>query len=222
MSHRYKIFRVRASERGPVPGAARILSTSCSIGELLEKEISNLGGATAFGVEAPTFAWFVNARSHYLIFREDDSDFNIDLAMTQLARLPGQKTVDWFSQILGRMNRQRGNLPAILSKQGYELADDCILPHDGMGGVLLNKPSGISCTVFAAPPLPNLSGALLPQTAQDLLDVWFRQLTDILTSLKSSHGEVAIAFEVGGIIPIPDWFRDWCRDNDIKIFEFDP
>jgi len=221
MSHRYKIFKVLASAYGPIPGAARILSKTDSIGELLEKEIGNLGGATAFGVESSTFAWLVNARSHHLIFREDDPDFNIDIAMTQLARLPGQEPVDWFSRILGRMTRQRGNLLSILSKQGYELADDCTLPHDGMGGVLLHKPSGTGSTVFAAPPLPTLSGALLPPTAQDLLDVWFRQLTDILTSLKSSHGEVAIAFEVGGTIPIPDWFRDWCRDNDIQILEFE-
>jgi len=77
MSHRYKIFEVCASGPGPVPRAAHVIPTTCSIGELLEKEIGNLGGATEFGGESPAFAWLVSARSHHLVFRDDDSNFNI-------------------------------------------------------------------------------------------------------------------------------------------------
>lgn len=219
MNQRYKILEVRATGHGNLPGTARILFEPWLIAELLTNEICNLGGASAFGVESPAFAWFVKGRSNYLVFREDDSDFNIDLAMTRLPNLPGQPPVDWFSMLQGRMTRDRGYLPAILNKRGFGLAADTPLPHDGMGGVLLTGPTGT--TVFGAPQLPCLSGAQPSSAAQVLLDLWFRQLTDILTTLKTSHSPVEIAFEVGGTTLIPNWFREWCRENNIQILEFE-
>jgi len=219
MNQRYKILEVRATGHGTLPGTARILLEPWLIAELLANEIRNLGGASPFGVESPTFAWLVKGRSHYLVFREDDSDFNIDLAMTRLSNLPGRPPVDWFNRLQGRMTRDRGHLPAILNKRGFGLAADIPLPHDSMGGVLLTGPTGT--TVFGAPQPPCLNGAQPSPAAQDLLDIWFRQLTDVLTSLKASHSPVEIAFEVGGTTPIPNSFRDWCRANDIQILEFE-
>ena len=218
MTHRYKIFHVHVSRFGNISGAVKILNDPRTISEVLRAEILSNAGATEFGVECATFAWFIKGRYYYLILREDDTHFNIDLAMTQLSNLPGKPPADFFPLIQARMTRRSTDFQHVLkAKVLIPSSIGTELPHDGMDGTLFRDPDGSSPPIFAAPPLPHLNGGD-HQTEKDLIDDWFKQIRDILTELKNRIGMIDVAFHGGGTIPIPDWFRNWCKQEGIIIF----
>lgn len=66
------------------------------------------------------------------------------------------------------------------------------------------------------PGLPSAKPAS-PSSARKPIDDWFRQLQDVLHDLKKRFCGVDILFKGGGIVPIPDWFRDWCAQEGIEI-----
>jgi len=218
MTHRYKIFHVHVSRFGNIPGAVKILNDPRTISGVLRSEILSNAGATEFGVECSTFAWFIKGHFYHLILREDDLHFNMDLAMARLSSLQGQSDSDFFPTILGRMTRRPTDIHPVLKGKGLiPSSDETELPHDGMDGALFRDPDGSSTPIFSAPPLPHLNGGD-HQTEQDLIDDWFQQIREILTELKNRIGTVDVAFQGGGTIPIPDWFWDWCAQQGIEIF----
>ena len=217
MNYRYKIFEIQTSQHGNFPGTARIVNDARSIGEILRDEIHSMGGATAYGVECASFAWFISGEFHYLLLREDDADFHIDLAMTHLPSLPGRPHSDFFPAMRVRMSIPSGALYSELTYQGFNpISTGAGLSHGGMNGNLFRDPKNKACPVFAAPSLPylNLDDSGL---FRELMDDWFKQIRDILTDLKGRFGDVDIAFESDGTIPIPDWFKEWCRKEGIGI-----
>ena len=221
MNHRYKIFIVHVSRFGNIPGAVRILNDPSSISRVLRSEILANAGATEFGIEGSTFAWFISGKFHHLIFREDDPHFNIDLAMIQLSNLPGRPPTDFFPDIQGRMTRRTPKTHATLANQGLiPSPTESELTHEGMVGVIFRDPAGANVPIFAAPALPHLDGGD-PQAETDLIDDWFRQIRDILIELKNQLGKINVIFQGGGTIPIPNWFRDWCKRNGIIITVMD-
>ena len=218
MTHRYKIFHVHVSRFGNLPGAVRILNDPRTISGVLRAEILSNAGATEFGVECSTFAWFIKGLFYHLILREDDPHFNMDLAMNRLSSLQGQSYSDFFLTILDRMTRRSINIPPVLKGKGLiPSSTGTELPHDGMDGVLFRDLDESSAPIFAAPPLPHLNGSDHP-IEHDLIDDWFQQIREILTELKNRIGMVDVAFQGGGTIPIPDWFRNWCAQQGIEIF----
>jgi len=221
MNHRYKIFIVHVSRLGNIPGKVQILNDPRSISDVLRAEILTNAGASEFGIECSTFAWFTSGKFYHLILHEDDPHFNIDLAMIQLANLPGRPPADFFPNIQGRMTRRIPTTHSTLANQGLiPSPTESELPHEGMDGVIFRDPAGSSTPIFAAPALPHLDGGD-PQAETDLLDDWFQQIRDILTELKNQLGKIDVTFQGGGTIPIPKWFRDWCAQNGITITVID-
>lgn len=52
---------------------------------------------------------------------------------------------------------------------------------------------------------------------------WWRELQDLLTrAMAVGIPFKKIIFRKGGKIPIPDWFRDWCRKHGIEIEVLEP
>lgn len=222
MNYRYKIFEVQTSHLGNLPGDVSIMNDPRSIGAILREKIQSGGGATAYGVECSSFAWFIKGEFHYLLLREDDAHFNIDLAMIHLSRLPGRSNSDFFPAIGSRMTRPSSGLHSKLASKGLNpISCGAGLSHGGMGGVLFRDPNNTLRPVFAAPPLPHLNLAD-SSLFEELMDDWFRQIRDMLIELKSRFAGLDIAFESGGTFPIPDWFKDWCRSQGIGIMLFDP
>ena len=218
--HRYKIFEVQADTH--LPGDVRILRDPRLIGEVLADEIRTVGGAKAFGVESPAFAWFLAGGYYRLLLHEFDPHFNIDLAMKQLANLPGRVAIDFFPQIQGRMRQPVIDIvPAIAARGFAGAAMGPRIPHEGMTGTLMQDIRQGGRPIYAAPSLPCLDGTD-PVSHSSLLDTWFKQIQDILADLKRQHGAVDVAFAGGGNTPIPDWFRDWCAQEGITILIIDP
>lgn len=234
--NRYKIFEIEAPTH--LPGDVRILNDPRLIGEVLANEIRSVGGAKAFGVECPTFAWFLAGGYYYLLLHEQDAHFNIDPAMKELSNLPGRPPVDFFAQLKRRMSLPRCFLtpaqaaarriqpcsdvtPALKAKSMIPAAMGPGIPHEGMDGTFMRPSKSQDNPVFAAPSLPCLDGAD-PVSKSSLLDTWFRQIRAILGALKRRHGTVDVAFAGGGTVPIPDWFRDWCVQEGITILIIDP
>ena len=217
--HRYKIFEVQAATH--LPGEVRILNDLRLIGEVLADEIRIVGGAKAFGVECPAFAWFLAGGYYRLLLHECDLHFNIDLAMKQLANLPGRVTIDFFPQIQGRMLQPAIDLVPAMAARGFAgAAMGPRVPHEGMTGTLMQDRRRGGRPIYAAPLLPCLDGTD-PVGHSSLLNTWFKQTQDILEDLKRRHGGVDAAFAGGGNTLIPDWFRDWCAQEGITILIID-
>ena len=217
---RYKIFEVEAATH--LPGGVRILNDSRTIGEILADEISAAGGAKAFGVECPSFGWFLAVGYYRVLLHETDAHFNTDLAMKQLANQPGRAPIDFFAPLKGRMSQLSGFLLPELESQGMTpTAMGPGIPHEGMGGMLMRSKNPGDHPAFAAPPLPCL-GNTTPAQAAVLVHSWFKQIQDILRELKDRHGPVDVAFMSGGNVPIPDWFWDWCAQEGITILIIEP
>ncbi|MEI6606039.1 MAG: toll/interleukin-1 receptor domain-containing protein [Verrucomicrobiota bacterium] len=215
MSNRYKIFQVERSQFGPLPGEVCIELGPNTISVVLSDELQCAEGSTTFGVECDTFAWFEDGPFITLILREEDPHFNIDLAMTQLANLPGKEGIDFFGVIEARITRRKCPLDAILRKRGFRpVSVGGILPHQGMGGTVYRGDS--ADPVFAAPPLPTLVGQPGDADFDGLIDVWFRQLQTILEKLKGRFGNIKLVFEHGNV-PVPAWFMDWCTSLGIDV-----
>lgn len=54
-------------------------------------------------------------------------------------------------------------------------------------------------------------------------DDWWRGLQDLLTrAMQSGIPFKKIIFRGGGKIPIPEWFKDWCKNNSIIIEILEP
>jgi hypothetical protein len=52
---------------------------------------------------------------------------------------------------------------------------------------------------------------------------WWDELLNILNRAMATGIPLKkIVFRGGGTIPIPDWFKDWCRENGIDIEILDP
>ena len=217
VSYRYKIFQIERSRFGALPGEGRIVLRPKSISAVLHDELLSAGGAAAFGVDCDTFAWFENGPFMTLILREEDRHFNIDLAMSQLANLPGKEGIDFFGVIEARITRSESPLDRILQGRGLRPVSGGALPHQGMGGTVYLALAGGATPVFAAPPLPKLVGKPGDKDFDWLIDVWFRQLREILERLNERFGKITLALEGGGDVPVPNWFMDWCADQGIKI-----
>jgi hypothetical protein len=216
MSNRYKIFQVERSQFGLLPGGARIVLSPNTISFVLSDELQCAGGSTTFGVECDTFAWFEDGPFITLILREEDPHFNIDLAMTQLANLPGKEGIDFFELIEARITRRKCPLDSILRGRGLRpISAGGALPHQGMGGTVYR--GGGADPVFAAPPLPKLVGQPGDSDFDGLIDLWFRQLQAILVKLKERFGSIKLVLHGGGTVPVPDWFKDWCAVQGIEI-----
>jgi hypothetical protein len=167
------------------------------------------------------FAWFITGKFHHLILREDDTNFNIDLAMIQLSNLPGRPPADFFPDIQGRMTRRTPKTHSTLANQGLiPSPTESDLPHDGMDGMIFRDLAGVNTPIFAAPAPPHLDGGD-PQAGGDLIDGWFKQIKEILTDRKIQLGKIDVTFQGGGTMQIPDWFRDWCAQNGITITVID-
>jgi hypothetical protein len=216
MSNRYKIFQVERSQFGPLPGEARIELSSNTISAVLSDELSRAVGSAAFGVECDTFAWFEDGPIITLILREEDHHFNIDLAMTHLANLPGKEEIDLFSVIEARITRRKRSLDSILRKRGVRpIFAGGALPHQGMGGTVY-RGGGVD-PVFAAPPLPTLVGQPGDAGFDGLIDIWFRQLKTILEILKARFVNIKLVLQGGGDVRVPAWFKEWCVALGIDI-----
>lgn len=62
---------------------------------------------------------------------------------------------------------------------------------------------------------------LIPTVAHS--DDWWNELKQVLDqTLKNGIKISEIIFKGGGDVPMPDWFRDWCREQGIKIEILDP
>lgn len=219
---RYKIIEVEATTH--LSGAVKILNDGRPIGEILLDEISNANGAKIFSIECPTFAWCLAGGYYRLVLHELDPQFNIDIAMRQLSSLLGRPPIDFFAQIEKRMsNPSGGNVPALNGPEFTPIAMGPNIPCEGMGGTLMRTAdlAGETVSVYAAPSAPCLNGDDPVVTAK-LMDIWFSQIRDILQELKRRHGSIKVAFMGGGIIQIPQWFKDWCVQEGIEIWIIDP
>ena len=49
------------------------------------------------------------------------------------------------------------------------------------------------------------------------IDNYFNRLKKSLQRTLLKHPETEVFFRGGGTIPVPEWFRDWCNQNGIKI-----
>lgn len=215
MNNRYKNIEVEAASR--LSGAVKVFTDPRSIGQVLRAEIRAVGGAAAFGVECPTFGWFLAGGYYRLLFREEDPHFNIDLAMKQLSSLPGRPPIDFFRQVESRMSQPANTLVNELGAKAMKPgAPGPGIPHEAMRGTLMVPVNPQDRHVFAAPPMPCLNGAD-PASREDLLEDWFRQLQDILKALKDRFGSIDVALNAGGTVPVPDWFSDWCQQMGIQI-----
>jgi len=219
-NHRYKIFEVESHTH--LPGDVRIINDRRLIGEVLVDEMRTVGGAKAFGVECPAFAWFLAGGYYRLLLHERDLHFNIDLAMKKLAHLPGRVAINFFPQIKGRMRETTINIVPAIADQGFVAsAMGPGIPQEGMTGTLMRMIHQKANPIYVAPSFPSLDGAD-PNSRSSLLDSWFKQIQSILSTLKSRLGAVDIAFAGGGTIRIPDWFRDWCKQQGINIMIIEP
>jgi hypothetical protein len=217
MKNRYKLFQVERNPIGALPGMASIMLSPNPISSVLSDEIARVGRASAFGVECDTFAWFEVSSLINLILREDDPQFNIDLAMSQLGHLRGEVEIDFFAVIDARITRRNSSLVPILRTQGFRpMSSGGLLSQQGMGGCLYQPPHNGKVPVFAAPPLPKLVGNAGDQGFDELVDLWFRQLRETLEKLKDHFGSIDLAFEKGDV-PVPTWFMKWCAGQGINI-----
>jgi len=218
--HRYKIFEVEADRH--LPGEVRILNDPRLIGEILADEIRSAGGAKSFGVECPAFAWFLAGGYYRLLLHECDPHFNIDLAMKQLAHLPSQSPINFFAAIEGRISKPAVNIVPTIAERGFSgSAMGPGIPYEGMTGTLMQMIHHQAKPIYVAPFFPSLNGAD-PHSHSSLLDSWFKQIQKILAHLKLRLGGVDIAFFGGGMIPIPAWFQDWCKQEGIQIMMIKP
>lgn len=147
--------------------------------------------------------------------------FNIDLAMKQLANLPGRVTIDYLPQIQVRMLQPAIDLvPAMAARCFAGAAMGPRVAHEDMKATLMQDRRQGGRPIYAAPLLPCLDGTD-PVGHSSILDTWFKQIQDILENLKRRHGGVDVAFAGGGNTLIPDWFRDWCAQEGITILIID-
>jgi len=218
MPYRYKIIQVERSRYGALLAGARIRLSPDMISAVLNDEMLRAAGADSFAVECDTFAWFEACSFITLILREDDPHFNIDIAMSQLANLPGKEGIDFLELIEARITRRESLLDSILRGRGLRpVSAGGPMPHHGMGGMVYQSPAGGATPVFAAPPLPKLLGNPGDGDFDGLIDLWFRQLQAILAKLKKCFGKINLVLEGGGNVPAPDWFKDWCAAENIII-----
>lgn len=52
---------------------------------------------------------------------------------------------------------------------------------------------------------------------QQSIDAYFNDLRNFLIGLSKEHKITDIFFSVGGKIPLPQWFSDWCNQNGINV-----
>ncbi len=133
-NHRYKIFEVESHTH--LPGDVRIFNDQRPIGEVLVDEMRTVGGAKVFGVECPTFAWFLAGECHLLLLHERGPHFKIELTMKRLANLPGQISIDFFHGSKEKFASLRSRLFRPLRSEasqslqwvlGFLMRHDCVL-----------------------------------------------------------------------------------------------
>lgn len=71
------------------------------------------------------------------------------------------------------------------------------------------KPKVVIKTIEVPPP------SIQPLHAS--VDDYFRRLQSLLVGIISALGPVDLFLPGGGSIPVPSWFQDWCRDNQVHI-----
>jgi hypothetical protein len=87
----------------------------------------------------------------------------------------------------------------------------------GIGGRLLRK--GNRRGIYL-PHIPVDPFSAVPRNTQ-IRDVFEALKKAIERLLKAGHVVGPIILQGGGTIPIPDWFRDFCRDNGISLVVLD-
>ena len=58
----------------------------------------------------------------------------------------------------------------------------------------------------------------IPQSIAD----YFKRLCDVLSGLGKKFKVTDLVLPGGGVIPIPEWFIDWCKKNGIRIHIVEP
>ena len=56
-----------------------------------------------------------------------------------------------------------------------------------------------------------------PRTIGSSVDEYFKKLQAILKGLTAAIGPIQLFLPGGGSIPIPEWFKNWCIDNEVEI-----
>jgi len=54
------------------------------------------------------------------------------------------------------------------------------------------------------------------------VDDYFRRLQQALDELSKNLAITGIFLPGGGTIPIPEWFAEWCRQHNIRIYIVEP
>ena len=59
-----------------------------------------------------------------------------------------------------------------------------------------------------------------PRTVKQIgssVDEYFKKLQAILKGIIAAIGPIQLFLPGGGSIPVPEWFENWCKDNQISI-----
>ena len=97
-------------------------------------------------------------------------------------------------------------------------------------GILINiytkKISEIKCVVLEIPPPqyslpPSIPEIDINQQIEELHEKFFEDLRDTINEMSSLGFKIpAIIFHGGGTLAIPDWFKNFCTENKIKILVY--
>jgi hypothetical protein len=224
--HRYKIFEIHQTTQ--LSGSVRIVSSEDDIATFLLAEIKRVSpaeGVGAFGILTETFAWYWHREHYHLILSQADGFFNIDVIQIARQQVPGLPPVSYLSPLL---NRIPAYVPPVALPPPY---DQCrrrspgsAMPCAGIGGSLWVGPPKDQEVVWHVSELPSLEAGDA-KAHEDLIDQWFHQVRRSLDHLKKTMPascRLKVAFQGGGTIPIPQWFRDWCEQEGIEILVLDP
>lgn len=108
-------------------------------------------------------------------------------------------TTDLFQQIVSALRRQGFGDAGEISIRGI-----CNIPLLGRKGRYIGVPSLI--------------------TVRASVDDCFKRIQAGLIESSATHGRLPekLVFQGGGGLPIPEWFRDWWRENNTELCFLDP
>jgi hypothetical protein len=95
-------------------------------------------------------------------------------------------------------------------------------------GILINifkkHIEGIITVVMEIPPPRYDFPTVEPKTKiEDIQDSFFKDMQDTMQEMQDLGINIsAIVFHGGGTMNIPDWFKDFCEENDIQILTYNP
>jgi hypothetical protein len=136
---------------------------------------------------------------HATYHLKDPSRFPVRLrALATALRDAGLMQLFFLSHKAGTVTIQRADRPA---------GNPCA---GSSNGISATPSSGIKVDQVTIPDI-------------QVADRWWRELLNGLeAALRGGIAFSKIVFRGGGDIPVPDWFRDWCKKNGVEIEICDP